>query len=990
MNFSFVYVFLSFLFLTNLSYVQTARFIRNAQTLSCLDLLPSSSSSCIPVTLNPCPTDRFSNFSVTLKWNFIPLNTSSQLTDNSTIMIETNDNQLCLSATSTNNVEACPCDNGNAQKWTLADDKILSVAKPNECLSQLGGVVNVGNCQSNGGPTSWNHYHVAPNAVNLYLKSGFVGDSQQLFINDYNSKFLPQEIFFSPFSLEIPPGFEFVIDSGNNNIKTFDNDVAQMSPINSLTSIISVKLKPGMIIYEQPAYFSASKFMKVGEKNTSSLIIGSVLIPEGLRGVIWSNPNFTGNNLGLFEPIANFTGVSVALKQDFAASLDISATKCKNDCGSGGICSLNGNCSCYKGFAGDSCEQCEPGFYGPTCQQCQCTTVLNKNKCDDSMTGFGKCSCNDGFTGDNCDICAPGFTKIGNTCEKCNCVNGICDEQNKCICNAGFTLDNAQNCTLCKEGYFLSDTECEPCPPGCEACENGKCITCQQGLKDDGNGKCIFSQDQNQSISQPTCTVSFCLNCSGPICLKCQPPKLYLEGSCVDIVPDSGKCIPAANTNQSFIADNAQQICKPCPSTCTDCNIQNFTPTSAVDVLKGLQCTKCIPGHFLNGTECVENCPPGTYANTTNNSCQVCDDSCDTCNGPRNNNCKTCRKDSFNHDGVCSTDPCPSGFVAIDNICKKCHVDCVECSGPGINQCTKCSPERPSLINGQCVEVCPKGTYADGENCQKCNEDCSSCVGPRNDQCLGCNDQTKVLLGGTCSGSCPTGSELVKVEKLCQSLNGEDIIPPGEIIKEEKQSIVPIKLQWWHILIIAGGSLLLLILAALLIRCIAVKRRKMKTKEFSDQIDENAVAQNLKNMLRNARGMPSQPEMSHSSTKAQEVDDLNAPLPAYDNKDGELYWKQRQQRHQKHASINPDDYNNWKQKLKSKDWEGFDIVTEESLSSNNNNNNNAGYSGYNQEEKNTFEAPKDVYRNSKGSLRSNRPISAKRTFDVPIRRDSWI
>lgn len=218
-------------------------------------------------------------------------------------------------------------------------------------------------------------------------------------------------------------------------------------------------------------------------------------------------------------------------------------------------------------------------------------------------------------------------------------------------------------------------------------------------------------------------------------------------------------------------------------------------------------------------------------------------------------------------------------------------------------------------------------------------------------------------------------------------MNGEDIIPPGEIIKEEKQTNVPIKLQWWHILIIAAGSLLLLILVALLIRCIAVKRRKMKTKEFSDQIDENAVAQNLKNMLRNARGIPSQPEMSHSSAKAQEVDDLNAPLPAYDNKDGELYWNKRQQRHQKHASINPDDYNNWKQKLKSKDWEGFDIVTEESLSSNNNN--NAGYSGYNQEETDTYEAPKDVYRNGKGSLRSNRPISTKRTFDVPIRRDSW-
>lgn len=100
-----------------------------------------------------------------------------------------------------------------------------------------------------------------------------------------------------------------------------------MSPINSLISIISVRLKPGMIIYEHPAYFSASKFMKVGFQNSSSSIIGSVLIPEGLRGVIWSNPNFTGDNLGLFESIANFTGVSVATKQDFAASLEISASK---------------------------------------------------------------------------------------------------------------------------------------------------------------------------------------------------------------------------------------------------------------------------------------------------------------------------------------------------------------------------------------------------------------------------------------------------------------------------------------------------------------------------------------------------------------------------------------------------------------------------------------------------------------------------------------
>ncbi|GBB91359.1 hypothetical protein RclHR1_01860013 [Rhizophagus clarus] len=984
MNFPFVYAFF-FVILSNLTYyVQSARFIRNAQTLACLDFtLPTSPSSCTPVTLNPCPIDRFSNFSDSLKWNLLPLNISSPL-NNSIIMIESNNNQLCLS-TSSNNVEACPCDNDPAQKWILSDDKILS-ANSKECLGLVGDVVNVGTCQTNGGPTSWKYYHVAPNAVNLYLSPRFAGNPQQLFVNDYNSQFLPTEIFSSPFSLEIPPGFEFIINSGNNNVQTFDSDVSQMSPISSLTSIISVKLKPGIVIYEYPAYFSASEFMEVGSQISSNSIIGSVLIPENLRGVIWSNSNFTGDNLGLFESIANFTGTSVATKQDVAASLDISATNCKNECGSGGFCLDDGNCKCKNGFTGVRCDQCSPGFFGPTCQQCQCTTVLNKNKCDETMTGTGGCSCNDGFTGENCDTCAPGFFKIGNECKEINCGNGTYNAQGNCICNGGFDLIN-NTCIECKSGYFQSGTECKPCTPGCLNCSVDKCNTCQQGLQVDGNGKCSLQSDQ--TIQNPnqfiTCTVQNCETCSGEICLQCSPPSFLLEGSCVPPAANTGKC--SSSTNQSFIADNSQNICQPCPSTCLDCIIPNFNTSSTID---NLQCTQCIPGYFLNGGECVKDCPTGKFANFTDNSCQACEPSCSNCKGPQNNECISCsNKDFFNSNGVCSSASCLPGFTAINNICTKCHADCSECSGPGINQCTKCPPNRPILTkDGQCVEVCQKGFYADESNqCQKCNDDCSSCVGPRNDQCLGCNDQSKILLGGTCSGSCPVGSELIKIEKLCQKLNGEDIVPPGEVVKDQKQSNTTIKLQWWHILIIAVGSLLLVILVALLIRCVAVKRRKMKTKEFGEQIDENTVAQNLKNMLRNARGMPSQPEMSHSSMKTQEVDD--ASLPSYDHKEGELYWKRKQQRHQKHMSITTDDYNKWKQNLRSKDWEGFDIVTEENLPSSSN---NAGYSGYNQGEKNMYETPKvneNAYRNNRGSLRSNRSIRSKRTFDVPIRRDSW-
>jgi hypothetical protein len=163
--------------------------------------------------------------------------------------------------------------------------------------------------------------------INLYLKPNFADKAIQLFVNTvYNSMTLPMEIFSSSFSLEIPPGFEFVIDKGNNNVETFDNDNAQMSPINSLTSTIFVKVKPGLIIYEQPAYFSSSEFVDK-DISSNSFPIGSVIVPEGFRGIIWSNSNFTGNNLGLFEPIANFTGISVTTKQEFPASLDVEASK---------------------------------------------------------------------------------------------------------------------------------------------------------------------------------------------------------------------------------------------------------------------------------------------------------------------------------------------------------------------------------------------------------------------------------------------------------------------------------------------------------------------------------------------------------------------------------------------------------------------------------------------------------------------------------------
>src|ERR1044072_858281 len=99
-----------------------ARLFRNAQSRTCLDFIPPSSSSCTPAILSSCPTDRFLKFSNSLKWDLIPVNPSTN-----EIIIKSNNNQFCLSAAS-NAVEVCPCDNGASQLWKLNDDKILSSA----------------------------------------------------------------------------------------------------------------------------------------------------------------------------------------------------------------------------------------------------------------------------------------------------------------------------------------------------------------------------------------------------------------------------------------------------------------------------------------------------------------------------------------------------------------------------------------------------------------------------------------------------------------------------------------------------------------------------------------------------------------------------------------------------------------------------------------------------------------------------------------------
>ncbi|KAF0511014.1 growth factor receptor domain-containing protein [Gigaspora margarita] len=960
-------------------FVPASKLIRNSNSQSCLQHSDTTSTSCVPLSQTTCPVNRFTDVPKSIEWNIIPTNPSVALnsTNSTDVFIGSSDNKICL-ATSSNGVQVCPCDQSISQKWKINNNTLMSNANVGKCLAIMGNQFVLNTCQTGVDSMSWEPYHVAPNAVNFYPSTLFMNNYTQLTMDTYTFQKLPSSMFSSPFSIEIPPGFQFIIDHGNNNLITYNSDMANLPPINDKTSTIIIKIKPGMIIYERENYFGASEYFDVGTLVSTPQSVGSVMIPTNSRVI----SKFSGKNLALFEPIHSFTGVLTESNQISLGSLDISQSTCKDECTSGGVCSTNNVCVCKPGFTGPRCDQCAPGFWGPTCLACSLTCKGSANNsqmtCDDGLFGTGKCKCATGFNGTDCNTCAPGF--FGPNCTPCNCGNGVCDNQGKCICNAGW--DQNTNCTAPKSGYFLSGNDAKACAIGCATCNSQKCTFCLAGLNfaTDKPTQCVpqnnvacpdgqFPDGNNGNACTP-CNTN-CATCFGPgpdQCLKCATPKFYLEGQCV--TPSAnGKCISPPG-NQAFVANAAQGICNACPSACLDCSLANPGDLNNPSGSGAVQCSSCLPGYVLDNGNCVKTCPPGKVVDPNNNlNCIVCNSACATCSGPSASECLSCSaSNQFALNGICSSTSCPSSYFTQNTTCIKCHPDCTECSGPGFNQCKKCPSTRPILTStseSQCVESCSDGNYADSTGkCQKCHSDCSSCVGSSSNQCLGCADQSKVLINGTCSGTCPAGSKMIIAERLCYNLQTNTIISPNSIpISNTTQSS---GLDWWMILLIILSIITFIVLILMLIRCIAVKKRVAKTTEFGENLDSNNVIRNMRN-LQNSQNPISVPEMAHSDSTTKHFE--NQSPPAYDITAGKLYWKRM---HKKTTSeLSSRDYALWKLEGRNRsrridDWDGFVTAIPGGASSSGNNEYNKS-DDYN----NSYDIESIGYRNSKGSVKSN-------------------
>lgn len=88
----------------------------------------------------------------------------------------------------------------------------------------------------------------------------------------------------------------------------------------------------------------------------------------------------------------------------------------------------------------------------------------------------------------------------------------------------------------------------------------------------------------------------------------------------------------------------------------------------------------------MEGTKCLSQCPLGKFGDSKTNKCTLCNSLCESCNGPSDNQCLTCKPGRFLTGGKCELS-CPAGTWPnlASKKCEPCHSTCATCLGGNNN-----------------------------------------------------------------------------------------------------------------------------------------------------------------------------------------------------------------------------------------------------------------------------------------------------------------
>lgn len=184
--------------------------------------------------------------------------------------------------------------------------------------------------------------------------------------------------------------------------------------------------------------------------------------------------------------------------------------------------------------------------------------------------------------------------------------------------------------------------------------------------------------------------------------------------------------------------------CHPCHSTCESCFGPSKSDCLSCEQSLRLQNSNCVgectDGHFPEGggcspclhtcTQCVsrQNCTACAPGLQVSEICKILyiSDYIDIYEGTYSVFLNLFYYQQL-QTGECRA-TCADGYYNDRGGCSRCYISCQTCSGPRRDQCVRC-PTGWQIAAGECRPECPAGFYRGAYNCQRCHHSCRNCKG---------------------------------------------------------------------------------------------------------------------------------------------------------------------------------------------------------------------------------------------------------------------
>ena len=477
---------------------------------------------------------------------------------------------------------------------------------------------------------------------------------------------------------------------------------------------------------------------------------------------------------------------------------------CQTCTGAAATNCLTCNTGKYLLAANNSCVACDvDGYYqdtlAQTCEACDtsCQTCSGSaaTSCVSCPTGKYLLASNSSCV--SCDVdgyyqdtIAQSCNTCDSSCETCNGTAAI----NCLSCDTGkYLLATNNSCVSCDVDGYYQDTltqTCNVCDPDCQTCNGSSasnCLSCYTGkYLIVAIHSCVSCTENGYYLDSATQTCNTC----DPDCETCSGPSATNCLSC-----HTGKYLLTANNScvscnvNGYYQDTSTQTCNTCDASCQTCSGSSDT-----------NCLSCYTGKYLlaSNNSCVSCDVDGYYQDTDIQTCKVCDPSCQTCNGAAATSCLSCYTGEYLLTANNSCVSCTGDGVYLESgtqTCKLCDASCQTCSGSSATSCLSCYPEKYMLDNS-CVSCDVDGYYqdTDTQTCKSCDASCKTCNGPSPTNCLSCYSGKQLNQSNSCVNK--TSSAPEESTHLTELLSNTASVAQAALqVQSATTSILPLLVQ---------------------------------------------------------------------------------------------------------------------------------------------------------------------------------------------------